>query len=221
PSFISVKDRFIHVMKQFIQTSGLLDEATMARSMGELTSRNVLQSIQESLPNSDRQLMQRWIANGQPSIAQNNQIIDLISQVNVEQLPKADQAMMRNIITFLEANSQQLNKDQLLQMIRQFSNQTEQQILQEQNQSLKQHLLLINQQQNEMLGDRVQRLIYTLTGLQLNVPDNDQLITQQNLQIPGDKFGLAEDIKMQFEGKPRDNNKEIDPDYCRILFHLQ
>jgi len=41
-----------------------------------------------------------------------------------------------------------------------------------------------------------------------------------NLQLPGNWFGIEQDLIMDLEGRKNDQD-EVDPDYCHILFYLQ
>lgn len=88
------------------------------------------------------------------------------------------------------------------------------------NQSLKSTVLQAMQDgSSSQLTEKLQTVLHHLNGMALNVQENDQLL-QMNLQLPGDWFGLEQDLFMDMEGKKNDND-EIDPDYCHILFYLE
>src|SRR5699024_9959224 len=44
-------------------------------------------------------------------------------------------------------------------------------------------------------------------------------MVQANIQIPAERLGLIKDIELDFKGR-KTKKDEIDPDFCRILFHL-
>ncbi|WP_058307831.1 magnesium transporter CorA family protein [Gracilibacillus massiliensis] len=220
---LSVRDQFLHVLKHFVNTSGIQDEARIANTNNTPANISTLmQSIKSVLPTMEQPIFQQWLQQTQPSAAQNQQIADMIQRINVQQLPQVEQNVVRNLLTFLDATDQPFSKEQIMQAIRQFFSQSDSSVqqLRDQDLSLKQNLLQASQQTTDFAGDRIQRLVQTLTGMQINMVQDDQTLLQQNFQIPGERFGLAQDIRMQFEGKQKNETGEIDPDYCRILFHL-
>ncbi len=221
-SSLPVKDQFLHMIKHFAQTSGIQDEAQLAQAIrSNVTTHStsqLLQSMMTGMTQQDRQVMQQWIAQSQPTTAQNQHVVDMIQRINLQQIPQSEQSLVRQVKLSLEASAQIVNKEQFLQMVHQATHQGEQ--TREMEYSLKQTLLLANQQNPDTANNQMQRLIQSLTGMQLNMVQNEQAITQQSFQIPGERFGLAKDIRMQFEGKKRQNSEEIDPAFCRVLFHL-
>lgn len=226
-STLSIQNQFIHIVKHFVHTSGIQDESGMAQALRstnhmQVNLNTVMQSIMSLLPQNEQNLFQNWLQQAQPSSTQIQQMVEMMQRINLQQLPQTEQAVVRNLIILLEADNQPLNKEQMLQLIRQSVNQSEGslQSLRDQDFSLKQNLLQANQLNTEFGGERIQRLIQTLTGMQINLAQTDQALSQQNFHIPGERFGLAQDIRLQFEGKQKSDSDEIDPDYCRILFHL-
>lgn len=225
PSSLSVRDQFLHMMKHFLQTSGIQDEALLAqsiRSTGTTTTvGNLLHTMMTSMSQQDRQVIQQWLAQVQPTASQSTQVTEIIQRINLQQIPQPAQTLVRQVVLSLEHSEKVLNKDQLLQMFRQVINQAERANIQvrDMDYSLKQNLLAVNSQNYEA-SNQIQRLLYSITGMQLNMVQDGQAITQQSFQIPGERFGLASDIRMEFEGKKRSNSEEIDPEYCRVLFHL-
>ncbi|WP_018932690.1 hypothetical protein [Gracilibacillus lacisalsi] len=225
PQSLQVKDQFLHLMKHFVQTSGLQDEAQQAQAIrsGSTTysTSPLWQALMTAMSPQDRQVMEQWINQAQPTMTQNQQVAEVMQRINLQQIPQSDQTLVRQLLLSLEANDQVVNKDQFLQLVRQVIQQAEvTSHTREIDHSLKQNLLLANQQHPDIANNQMQRLIQSLTGMQLNMVQDEQAITQQSFQIPGERFGLAEDIRMQFEGKKRQNSEEIDPEFCRVLFHL-
>ncbi|KAB8138721.1 hypothetical protein F9U64_03645 [Gracilibacillus oryzae] len=185
-----------------------------------------------SMTKADLEVLQRWIQNSDSTSSQNQQIGEILKKIKLNILSPSELNIAREFILKTDQiipDQPQSVRDHFLTLIKQFINtsgiQDEVQLLQgsaEQDSfSLKQLLLLSSQSQApELAGDRMMRLLQTLTGMQLQMLNQDQSLTQINLQVPGHKFNLAEDIRIQFEGKKKEGAKEIDPDFCRVLFHL-
>jgi hypothetical protein len=87
--------------------------------------------------------------------------------------------------------------------------------------SVKAALLQIQQHDlPHVVQERVEHLIYRLTGQQLLLtPDNSPML-QLYFQFPIRFGNLNSDAWMKWEGK-RNKNGKIDENYCRILFYLQ
>jgi hypothetical protein len=64
------------------------------------------------------------------------------------------------------------------------------------------------------------RLLHHIQGLQLQSVQETQATFHANLQIPAERLGLIQDLELEFEGKKNEDG-QIDADYCRILFHLE
>lgn len=69
------------------------------------------------------------------------------------------------------------------------------------------------------VSDKLSSVLNHLNGMVLSMQDNDQIL-QMNLQLPGEWFGIEQDLIMDMEGKKNEQD-EVDPDYCHILFYLQ
>jgi len=69
------------------------------------------------------------------------------------------------------------------------------------------------------VSDKLSSVLNHLNGMVLSVQDSDQTL-QMNLQLPGNWFGIEQDLHMDIEGRKNDQD-EVDPDYCHILFYLQ
>ena len=64
------------------------------------------------------------------------------------------------------------------------------------------------------------RLLHMIQGLQLQSVNETPSAIQAMLQIPAERLGLVKDLMIEFEGKKNDEG-EINSDYCRILFYLE
>ncbi|QHE52175.1 hypothetical protein [Pontibacillus sp. HMF3514] len=69
------------------------------------------------------------------------------------------------------------------------------------------------------VSDKLSSMLHHLNGMVLSVQDSDQTL-QMNLQLPGNWFGIEQDLIMDLEGRKNEQD-EVDPDYCHILFYLQ
>lgn len=69
------------------------------------------------------------------------------------------------------------------------------------------------------VSDKLSSILNHLNGMVLSVQDSDQTL-QMNLQLPGNWFGIEQDLIMDLEGRKNEQD-EVDPDYCHILFYLQ
>ncbi|KGP93272.1 hypothetical protein N780_10855 [Pontibacillus chungwhensis BH030062] len=68
------------------------------------------------------------------------------------------------------------------------------------------------------VGERLQRVLNHLNAAPIMMQESEQSI-QFNVQMPGEWFGIEQDVTMDVEGNKKENG-EIDPDYCHILFYL-
>ncbi|WP_066193931.1 hypothetical protein [Gracilibacillus timonensis] len=246
-SLSATKDTMINLLKHFVQSSGLQDESQIAQSLqqagsGALSSRSilvstgllqqgdpsqrfgqVLQHLQQSLPADQQRFFVEWLLQSPAPSRQNEQMATMIRGIETSSLTPNQQTMVQELKMAAQANSG-FTKETMLQVIRPFLQQTSLQetAYREQDLSVKQQLMLLQQQQPDVAGNQVQRLVQSLTGLQIHMThDPAQGLLQIPMYIPGDRLGLAGDIKLQFEGKKRKGSDEIDPDFCKILFHLQ
>src|SRR5699024_2641449 len=70
-------------------------------------------------------------------------------------------------------------------------------------------------------GNREQAaLLHFISGMQMQSITEINNALQASFMLPGEKLSLNQDVYMQFEGK-KDNNGNIDSDFCRILFVLE
>jgi hypothetical protein len=68
-------------------------------------------------------------------------------------------------------------------------------------------------------GKELEPLLNRLTGMQLISQDTAGPMLQMVLHLPFSFGGQQSDVTLQWSGKKTDSGK-IDPDYCRVLFHL-
>lgn len=85
------------------------------------------------------------------------------------------------------------------------------------NNTIKAMLLNFIQEDRTTL-ENFQQLVHYINGMQLQTREEGNMIHIQ-LQVPGEKIGLPEDLMLTFEGRKKEND-EIDIDFCRILFFL-
>lgn len=71
---------------------------------------------------------------------------------------------------------------------------------------------------NSIARQAAEQLLHRMDGQQLLSVDAGP-VQQIVLDLPIDLYGHRTDLKMQWEGKRREDGK-IDPDYCRIIFYL-
>jgi hypothetical protein len=69
-------------------------------------------------------------------------------------------------------------------------------------------------------GKELEPLLNRLTGMQLISQDSIGPMLQMVLQLPFSFGGKQSDITLQWSGR-KTNSGQIDPDFCRILFHLE
>lgn len=117
-------------------------------------------------------------------------------------------------------------REQFLQMVRQFlttSGMTYEYALNE-NLSMQEtpikSLLIQLLNSNMDTNEHATKLLHLLNGLQLKSVQETSHFTQASLTLPGEKWGLSKDVSLEFSGK-KDENGQIDPSNCRILFILE
>lgn len=85
--------------------------------------------------------------------------------------------------------------------------------------SLKGLLLQLVYSGGGKVQEKAGQFLHYIHGLQLHSVQESNGFLHINLQIPGEKMGLLNDIHLEFEGKKTETG-EINPEHCRILFHL-
>lgn len=85
------------------------------------------------------------------------------------------------------------------------------------NETVKAMLLNMTQYERAPL-ENIQQLVHYINGLQLQTREENNFIHAQ-MQLPGEKIGLPEDLFIKFEGRKTKDDK-IDTEFCRILFFL-
>ncbi|ENH98256.1 hypothetical protein J416_00884 [Gracilibacillus halophilus YIM-C55.5] len=220
------------VTQQLSQISDNPSQSIVTNVKSMMESQGLYAKIQPALTSSESLSLQSWRQSGQPSIQQTQSVEHLLNRVQTQQLPQGDQQLARELLLHLSrmrVTESLPVKDEFVHLMKQFVQtsgiQDEAQMMQQnkdQNFSIKQMLMLLNQQGQEgAVSERATRLLQSLTGMQLHMANQDVNLSQVALQIPAERFGLAKDIQLQLEGKPKETGgSEIDPDFCRILFHL-
>src|SRR5699024_7150773 len=85
------------------------------------------------------------------------------------------------------------------------------------NETVKAMLLQVTQDERAPM-ENVQQLVHFINGLQLQAREENKML-QAQLQLPGEKLGLPDDLFIKFEGR-KTKDDEIDTEFCRILFFL-
>lgn len=65
-----------------------------------------------------------------------------------------------------------------------------------------------------------EKLLHYLNGMQLNTIHETDNFIQVNFNLPGEVLGLNEDLNLELKSKKSEKGT-IDPNYCRIYFHLE
>lgn len=193
-----------------------------------LTRTELLPKLQNVLGKADYNFLLQAL---QTTDANKESIVDILQKLQQVQLSNRDINTLREFFLKYDqflGNDTKMIKNQFLQYMQHFIQTSgiqdeammEAKINELEQHSLKQSMLVGAQQQSDMLGDKIIRLVNLINGVQMNMLDQQQGNLQLHLQFPGDKFGLTEDIRLQFEGKKKEGKDQIDADYCRILFHL-
>ncbi|QGS68642.1 hypothetical protein CV093_09550 [Oceanobacillus sp. 143] len=136
--------------------------------------------------------------------------------------------MLENILSSINTNQAFLtatSKQQFLQQLNQTLLLTgisyENQVANEQIQqtTIKEMLLHLLQNNDGLLKEPATKLLHFISGMQINSVQESTNFIQANLQIPAEKLGLTNDIKLDFESRKTEDG-EINPEFCRILFYL-
>lgn len=87
------------------------------------------------------------------------------------------------------------------------------------SETIKSVLLQMMQSNDVTTKDQPSQLLNVINHMQLQsvTESNNTLFAQ--LQVPGEKFGLRNDIDLKFEGGKKDG--KVDVDFCRIVFDLE
>lgn len=158
------------------------------------------------------------------------EVANTLSQVMNNQLPKGEAA---KLIEWLRYGLQETNeiamssKDQFLVKLKAYTQLSginyEYQLAEKgeaPSSSLKGSILQAMQDPLATpVADRLQRVLNHLNAAPIVMQESEQSI-QFNLQMPGEWFGIEQDVTMDVEGNKKENG-EIDPDYCHILFYLE
>ncbi|RCW70733.1 hypothetical protein [Saliterribacillus persicus] len=196
---------------------------------------NIDTKVKPMLSQNENAQLTNWIQNKTSTVTENQQIINMLTNLQQKQTTPVESGMMRALIL---ANDQQTLqapfpvKHQFLALLKEFiqvSGLNDEVILatpsketpQPTEFSMKQLLMQGMAQSSEVGNDRMMQLLSTLTGMQLQNIQAEMNNPNLQLVIPGEKLGLPNDMFMEFEGYKKNENGEIDADYCKILFHLE
>lgn len=91
--------------------------------------------------------------------------------------------------------------------------------IQQQSNTVKGMLLQMLPHTDGAIHEHGQQLLHFINGMQINAVHDAGNFIQAAIQIPGERLGLNNDLKIEFEGN-KTSNGEINPDYCRIVFYL-
>ncbi|TFJ94650.1 hypothetical protein [Lentibacillus salicampi] len=137
------------------------------------------------------------------------------------QLNHAEMLKMDHTLLFSSPKEQFLSQiQQVLQSTGlNYENQLAANRFHEQQTTIKSLLLQLMQQSDSAVHERSQQFLHFLNGMQIQSVNETAGGIQANLQMPGQKLGLPDDVQMEFFGhKTKDGT--ISPDSCRVLFHL-
>lgn len=175
------------------------------------------------LSHETRQFIQAFMENKPASLQQLNGFLEdlSVSRTNVlvsnaTDMPEAiNLTLMNPKETFLTHIQRVLNQLGIAYEHELVENMTQQ----EHDMTIKSLLMQIIFQPNGRNHEQAQQLLHFLNGLQLESIQETTHLIQANLQIPGDRIGLNDDLFLEFESKKTPEGK-INPDYCRIVFYL-
>ncbi|WP_163536780.1 hypothetical protein [Gracilibacillus sp. YIM 98692] len=229
PMNANEQQAFKTIMPKFLQALG--EQRLVHDIKASLQNSSILQKMGSALTDDEENMLHRWVMDSNTSDRANRSAYELLHRTLHHQLTSSEITLARDLLfrmNDIDSSSPMSIKEHFLNLTKQFLQvsgvQDETQLksrMPEGELSLKQLLMLAGQQSDDLLGERMLKLVQTITGMQLNMTNSDDAISQWNIQIPADKLGLPKDIRMQFEGKRRESGTELDPNYCQILFHLE
>lgn len=77
---------------------------------------------------------------------------------------------------------------------------------------------MLQESPSAAVTEKLQSILHQLNGMVLSSHETDKTINL-NLQLPGDWFGIQQDLVMDLEGRKSETG-DIDPEFCNILFYL-
>src|SRR5690625_1442143 len=227
------------ILREFVQ-SIVSKEGLLTQS-----STNILQTWEQSLQQS---IQEQQPLTPQQFVRFQEEVMSLVrlimpdesstSNINIINYPEQLQAVLNMLYSLQETTTyEQLNtlqttnfaaKSEFLQQIHHSLTHLglnyEQLILEGEinnhQQTLKQTLLQVIQQQLPIDQERVQQLVHFINGLQLQSVEETNHFIYGNLVLPGEKLQLNSDLYMQFQSKKTDEG-QVDVNHCRILYFLE
>lgn len=221
-AFIQALQNFSNKWSQQLNFHQLLNSSLPEQdftSLKEMLTKEILPLIQDGGKNHLQQMTNvpsnlSALYQGVQAILQGN---DLENLMQLLQKSVADER-------FLAMPPRQQFLQQTSQFIQSLGLDYEQQILQQieankQVDSIKGMLLQLASGAEGKQSETNARLVNLINGMQIQSVNESQTVIQAAIQIPAERLGLIKDMELEFEGKKNENG-EINPDYCRILFYL-
>lgn len=202
------------------------------RSMDQLQTLlkdiTVVHKVTQQLPSQATVALQDFIE--QPNQSSLTEFIQPLTRLIDHQLPLENSGQIFKLLAGMDQANQELFpiKDQFIIHVKNYLLNAgldfEHQILQEHEQiteqsaSLKQ-LILQSFAEQTSAGREAEQLLNHLTGQQLNLINETASFLHLSTSIPG-LLGQEEDIEIEFYSR-KNENEQIDSDYCRIAFYLE
>lgn len=221
-AFIQALKNFSNQWSQQLNFHELLNSSFPEQdftALKEMLTKEILPFIQEDGKNHLQQLTNTpsnlsALSQGMQALVQGNELENLMQ---ILQKSLADER-------FLAMSPRQQFLQQTSHFIQSLGLDYEQQILQQmddnkQVDSIKGMLLQLASNAEGSQVEANTRLINLINGMQIQSVSESQTVVHAAIQIPAERLGLIKDMELEFEGKKNENG-EINPDYCRILFYL-
>lgn len=196
----------------------------------------LIQSLKSTLTDDAYKVLQEFASSQKPQQVIQQQsapisnMVNQLQQVSGRQLTQQQMQVLVDWLSHARQDQSQLfqgSKEQFLVQLKSSLQSTgmnvEHKLLhnpEQVNQTLKSTVLqVMHDGTSPQMTEKLQTVLHHLNGMPLNVQENNQML-QMNLQLPGEWFGLEQDLFMDVEGKKNEDDV-IDPDYCHILFYLE
>lgn len=175
-----------------------------------------------------------WLTTAQQQIAKHidnspHQMQQLLTTLQILAIDQT-YTTLENVLTSLKAEGRLLlasPKEQFLNHVQQmlrytglnYENQLAGNNMHMQQDTIKSMLIQFIQQSDGAVNERSQQLLNFLNGMQIQSVNETVNAIQANLQMPGQKLGLPDDLHLAFSGHKTEDGK-VSADSCRILFYL-
>ncbi|WP_186577487.1 hypothetical protein [Aquibacillus kalidii] len=197
-----------------------------------LISLGILDKISSVLSKQEAFIFNKWLYSEQTNLQVSKQVLSLIHKVGIEQLPPEQEKIVLDILgrTIDKMDHLLAPKQQFQVLLKQFIQYSginheatlandQLNSMDELDQSLK-SLLIQSAVEEQGSNERINRLLHTLTGIQINSFQEEGNMLQANLQLPGSKLNLNDDMRVEIESYKDEKTDMINPDFCRIYFFL-